>query len=345
MEADITLSSDPTGSLEIASYSYDRDGWTLGAGIETIIANDVSLKLEYRATSWDESRNIPIGGEAGIRFEDEALVQTFRGVLSWRPGAGGGNAAASANGGYETASADWTGFHFGAGGGYGASRQEGAIELFDRGPGGLVQVGPLDLYSIGASNDFGGDGWIGAVDGGYDLRLGSSWVVGVAGDYSWSGVESKTSIFGDVCYEFPLSGTNDSDDDCSTNVVSDTPDLTYTWTTGDSWSVIGRVGYLATPKTLVYGLGGYTHTDMNIDLSINSDPATIQLINNSYDRDGWTWGAGIETMIASNLSVKLEYRNTSWSESFTIPIGGDAGIKFSDDGMVQSVRAMLSWRM
>jgi len=344
MNANLSLNSDLTDSVELLSYEYDRDGWTYGGGIETIVANDVSLKLEYRATSWSESQDIPFYENAGIRFEDEAMIQTIRGVISWRPGAG--TVAASTNGAYETAAvADWTGFHVGAGFGYGASRQRGSVELFDNGPGGLLQVYPIDLYSIGASYDFGGDDWLGTVEGGYDLQLGSHFVVGISGDFTWQDVDSKTSIFGDVCYEYPLTGTNDADDDCSLNIVSDTPDLTYTWTTGDSWSVIGRIGYLATPQSLVYGLGGYTHTDMEIDLTINSDPATIPLFNNEYDRDGWTWGAGIETMIAANWSAKLEYRNTTWDESFTIPVGEEAGITFSDNAMVQSVRAVLSWRM
>jgi len=120
----------------------------------------------------------------------------------------------------EVVSYDWTGLHVGGGFGYGVARQTAGLELFDYSPGGLLQVGPIDLYSIGAEMDLGGDGWIGSVEAGYDVQLGN-FVVGIVGDYTFSGMQTQASIFGDVCYEYPFTGTSGADDDCSTNTVSD----------------------------------------------------------------------------------------------------------------------------
>jgi outer membrane immunogenic protein len=349
MDADITLHSIPTGSIQFAAYDYDRDGWTWGGGVEAMIGRDISAKLEYRNTSWSESQNISFGGPAGIRFTDEASIQTIRGVLSWRPGAGGGTVAdsASASGTAVASGSQWTGFHVGAGGGYGIARQTGTLELYDNDLGGLIQVGPIDLQSIGTSIELGGDGGLGTVEAGYDVELPNNIVIGIAGDYTWSGMDAQMSLFGGLCYEFPITGTNDADDDCSLNRVSETADLTYTLTTGDSWSIIGRAGYLVSPKTLFYGLAGYTSTAMEADLTL--DAAIVggsqTLVSYEYDRDGWTFGAGMETIFAQNLSLKFEYRNVSWTESRDIPFTDTAGIRFEDDAMVQSARAVVSWRM
>jgi outer membrane immunogenic protein len=347
MNADVTLNSDPTGSVELMSYDYDRDGWTWGLGLETLFAPNWSAKIEYRNTSWSEEETVG-GDPLGIRFWDEGMVQTVRGVVSYRFGAGASPyTAVSTNGdaGMVTA-ANWTGFHIGAGAGYGNSRNTGSIGIYDYSPGGLLQIYPIDLYSIGIEVDSGGDGAIGTVEGGYDFQIGNNFVIGVGADYTWSGIDSNAaSVFGDVCYEYPITGTSGADDDCSNNVVSDTPEIAYKIDTGDSWSVIGRAGFLVNPQTLIYGLGGYTHQDMKASVKLTSDPTGSIGPDFEFDRDGWTWGAGIESMLTSNLSAKVEYRNTTWQEEWDIPFGEDAGMFLSDDTMIQSIRAVISWRL
>jgi outer membrane immunogenic protein len=233
---------------------------------------------------------------------------------------------------------NWTGLHLGVGLGYGGAVHNSGVEIYDYTPGGLLQIGPFDLFSIGGELDFGGDGGLATVEGGYDYQINDKFVIGIMGDYTHNNIDTEISIFGDVCYEF-------YPDSCTTPVVDDTPDLTYTLSVGDSWSILGRAGYLVNPTTLFYGLGGYTHTTMNADLTLNSDPTgAIELLSYDYDREGLTFGAGIETMVSKNVSAKIEYRSTNWSAE---RIFGDSlqGIRLWDNSNVQSVRGVLSWRL
>ncbi len=342
MKADVDLSfnTDVTGPVneELASYSYERDAATFGMGIETFLRPGVTAKLEYRHTAWDNEEVFPIGGDTSFRFFDEATIQTMRAGLSYRFGAGGDGARMP-----KGMAIDWTGLRAGVTGGMGNVETNGQAEIFDYSPGGLFSTGPFDLYSIGAALDFGGDGLIGSFEVGYDYQIGSQFVVGIQADYTFSGMETEASIFGDVCYENP-----NGPDSCDINTPDETADLTYTLKTGDSWSIMGRAGWLANPDTLIYGLGGFTRTKMSGSVAINSMmvPASdSELLSYSYDRDGWTIGGGIETMLSPQLSAKLEYRNTMWTEDGGFDLGGpDAGINLSEDTMVQTFRTGLSWR-
>jgi len=113
----------------------------------------------------------------------------------------------------------WTGVHFGVGGGYGAAEHNVGADLGIYTDGGLGEIDTgdffpgdiegLDLYSIGASMDFGGKGAIGTLEVGYDQQFGK-FVLGLQADYTFSGIRTNGSIFGDVCYErvgFPTPAT------------------------------------------------------------------------------------------------------------------------------------------
>jgi len=89
MSAEMALTSSEFGSESFGSYGYDRNGLTVGAGIETMITNNLSAKLEYRATSWSNEEIFPTGVDSAIRFWDDSLVQTGRAVLSYRLGVNG----------------------------------------------------------------------------------------------------------------------------------------------------------------------------------------------------------------------------------------------------------------
>jgi len=91
----IGLPGDPSLTSEHDShYQYSwggwRDGVVVGAGVETLLTDAISLKMEYRYTNYDS-----FGGSDGIRdgyygveqvakFDPE--VHSIRGVVSWRFG-------------------------------------------------------------------------------------------------------------------------------------------------------------------------------------------------------------------------------------------------------------------
>ncbi len=242
----------------------------------------------------------------------------------------------------------WTGIHIGIGGGYGGVVHTIDPGIYDYAPGGLFQVGgpgpymdPLniegfDVFSIGNSLDMGGDGVIGTIEAGFDLQIGKRLVVGITGDYTVSRITSTISAWGDICYE---------PDDCDVPTVSDSPEVAFGFHTGNSFTVAGRFGLLTGPRTLVYGLAGYTWTGVYGVGSISSIPTgDISEATGTAYVGGFTFGAGIETLLSERLSAKLEYRGTLWS------VGGDTGgeqeglFAFADS-YVQTIRGTLSLRL
>lgn len=70
-----------------------------------------------------------------------------------------------------------------------------------------------------------------------------------------------------------------------------------------------RVGFKATPSTLVYAKGGYTNARYNL---LGRDGTTDYTTN--LDVDGWRVGAGVEQKLGSNTFAKVEYRYSNYSK-------------------------------
>ena len=157
-----------------ASYDFDLEGITVGGGIEFAIADNITMKLEYRYTSYEA---VDIISGPPVSLDASPNVQTIRATLSYRTGV-----VPAATGGFEEAK--WTGFHAGLGGGYGMVNHV------------------LDASSTlggGASLDFsgvGGEGFLGTAEIGADFQFGERFVVGIEGDYTLSGI--STDIDGSI---------------------------------------------------------------------------------------------------------------------------------------------------
>jgi len=61
-------------------------------------------------------------------------------------------------------------------------------------------------------------------------------------------------------------------------------------------SLGGRIGYLLTPSTLWYAMGGYTRATFDFEML------------GSFDFNGVFIGGGVETRLAGNWSLRGEYR-------------------------------------
>jgi outer membrane immunogenic protein len=142
------------------------------------------------------------------------------------------------------------------------------------------------------------------------------------------------------------------------------------------WTVGGRLGFLVTPRILLYGLGGYSQ--LRLDGEVNADfndpfwykpgPAlpssvSLQMPDNLH---GWTVGGGFETKLERRLSLKFEYR-CSHFDGNSASVSGATYDEFShygrfsktevqrlikenasmdlDDVDVQSVRVALVWKL
>jgi len=99
---------------------------------------------------------------------------------------------------------------------------------------------------------------------------------------------------------------------------------------GADGSIRGRIGYLVTPWTMVYGTGGIAFGSVSGSFSysaheIDSDCFGCASVTGggswSTTRVGATGGGGIETLIAPALTLRLEYRYTDLGNfSETVPL-------------------------
>jgi outer membrane immunogenic protein len=164
--------------------------------------------------------------------------------------------------------------------------------------------------ATGELKGFGGEGPLGTVEVGYDRQYGR-FVGGIFFDYDFTDIQSSASY--------------------STKYQSGSVTLKY----NDSWTVGGRVGYLIADNVLAYGLAGYTQANFSV-------PAG--LLNPT--RDGYTVGGGLETRLAGNWFLKVEYRYTDLSEKtlFNGLLDYCHSAKLTDQTDIQSGRLVLSYK-
>jgi opacity protein-like surface antigen len=133
-------------------------------------------------------------------------------------------------------------------------------------------------------------------------------------------------------------------------------DASLTTEIDNMWSIGGRIGFLSSPDTLLYGLLAYSQADVsaigNFTVT-NGAGATVASLTNEadLDADGITVGAGMETKLAEQMSLKFEYRYTDLdSGNLTgsgLVVPGVLGVTGSDldlEADIHSVRAVLVYR-
>jgi outer membrane immunogenic protein len=164
----------------------------------------------------------------------------------------------------------------------------------------------------GANIEFdglGGEGLLASAYGGLDFQFGSGFVVGIMADGTWSNIETTL------------------------NATAGGAALNASVRADVAWSVLGRLGYVATPSTLWYVGAGYTWQNFRSRLNAPGIAAT-----RDDNLDGLTLVSGVETMLVGNLSAKLEYRYSFFEEANFF--GGALGIKPT----MHTVRAGLSYK-
>jgi outer membrane immunogenic protein len=121
------------------------------------------------------------------------------------------------------------------------------------------------------------DTYTGGIFAGYDRKLSPSVVAGVEVGFDISGEDKVRSA-----------GTG--------TVTSLNPK--------HALSASARVGFLATPSTLVYARGGYE----NMRASITSEAAGKPTLRDTKSFDGWLLGGGVEHALTDSVSTRVEYR-------------------------------------
>lgn len=162
--------------------------------------------------------------------------------------------------------------------------------------GATASVTRLTAAVAGASaqTNEGGQGLLGGGFGGFDYQLSDQFVIGVLGEIVAANPQATLTTAAGGASAF----------------VNISPTF--------SWSAMGRLGWLATPATLLYAVGGYTGEAVNTNASAFAGGATATF--NSYNVfSGWTVGPGVEARIADGWSTKLEYRYSEYGTQTLLP--------------------------
>jgi outer membrane immunogenic protein len=182
------------------------------------------------------------------------------------------------------------------------------------------------------------NGFIGGGQIGHNWQVSPAGVVGVEADIQGIANSNKslTLTSATPVAQFPGFPLN--------QVATVTSRLDYLGT------VRGRVGLLATPSFLAYATtGGFAYGGVSASTSINQNLVSGGLGPYggagavSTTRAGWTAGAGLEWMCASNWSVKAEYLyvdlgTVNYGVSPLVSILSPAGTTFSSATATSSLR-------
>ena len=146
---------------------------------------------------------------------------------------------------------------------------------------------------------------IGGGQFGYNWKLSDRWVAGI-----------ETDIQGLADWQNASSASTSADVSGFAN-HSVVTYLTATKRVDFLGTLRGRVGYLVTPRLLVYGTGGFAYGYVHADTSIThhftgSGLGAIQTEFGSTSsvsrmQGGWTLGGGFEWMLSPSWSAKTEY--------------------------------------
>lgn len=190
---------------------------------------------------------------------------------------------------------NWTGIYLGGAGGAGA----------------LSNNVNASFGGASASANTGGQGLLGSVFAGADYQFTDRALVGVMGDLTWPGLQSTTSSVTGNAFASVNSRQN------------------------MTWSVLGRIGFLPTPSTLIYAAAGYTGATFTTTASAAAGGAFASVSQDST-LGGWTIGPGVEIRIADGWSTRIEYRYTQFGQASAY------GATFQPSN--QTVRAGLSYK-
>ena len=195
---------------------------------------------------------------------------------------------------------NWTGFYLGVQGGYGWDK--GSTSHSPSDPSFVDYfTPPFFVGEIPATSSITSKGFLGGIEGGYNHQYGQA-VFGLEADFSYSGIRGST--------------TNVSPQFAFTSSLTTADDKKLEW----FGTLRGRLGYLPAPWILAFVTGGlaygktaasttttafFANPGGNLDCSSNFPTCTAG--STSSVRAGWTLGAGFESFIARNWTVKAEY--------------------------------------
>lgn len=198
---------------------------------------------------------------------------------------------------------NWTGLYIGAhvGGGWGDS--DWVHRHCDCGGG---------AHGGGASAD--GSGFLGGVQVGYNYQFAPNWLIGVEGQFSWTGIDGDASW--------------------THNQEPHTASFGINWVT----TLGPRLGYIYGPG-FFYVKGGVAWADIDYNHTHMS-----HAVSGSATDTGWFVGAGIEHSLWSQWSVKFEYNYIDLGSKDVALTGGNHHVTFNVDQQIHIVKAGINFR-
>jgi outer membrane immunogenic protein len=215
----------------------------------------------------------------------------------------------------------WTGFYVGGNGGYSWGRANtsltetstttttATIATITGGP--IASATVVGAPVVFMANDRARmNGGLGGFQAGYNWQV-NGWVWGIEGDFQGTG-ERGGSTF---C--FTLGGP------CG--VATGTADYRLRW----FGTLRGRAG-VAWDRVLLYATGGLAVGQIRADYTDSiaaglTTPAAVATASTNVTRAGWVIGAGIESALSDNWSVKVEYLHVDLGSFGGVANGTTAG--------------------
>jgi outer membrane immunogenic protein len=335
-----TLVPDTRGAGSVQST---RSGWTVGAGVETMLWAGWSAKLEYLYLNLGSTAyGFTSVGPAGQLVDAQTITMPMndhiiRAGLNYRFGTTGNSLVPVYNKVppvYATPAAHaWTGLYVGGNiGGSGARNHSSELQLLS----GLPLANSSEQFTLAPA------GWLGGGQIGYNWQQpGSPWVLGVEADFQWTNQQDSVCL--QACGPGGFQGEN----------------IFVRVEQRLNWFYTARVrGGHARNGWLWYVTGGaawgrVTESDAQLDLlggfTFPAGP-TAGAATFSNIRSGWTVGAGVEAMLWAGWSAKLEYLYVdlgSTTHAFTLfsPAGVPIGSETISSQMKDNViRAGLNYK-
>ena len=182
--------------------------------------------------------------------------------------------------------------------------------------GGGMGFGRINAAAGGASNSFdgAGQGLLGGFFAGGDYQFSPQALVGVMGDFTWTSLQSALTI------NAPGGGS-----------------ASLSAAANRQWSVMGRIGYLPVPSTLLYAAAGFTQVNVHATASAVLPGGAMPFASSDTTLNGFTVGPGIETVITGGWTTRLEYRFSQFEQK-------DLAIGVNMQPSNHTIRAGLSYK-
>jgi outer membrane immunogenic protein len=278
----------------VISHSTNKLGWTIGGGAEAMLSGNWLVRGEYRYADYGVIGNSDVRadaiGTALVSYDLHAKTHTATLGVAYRFGEAANSPVVAAS---SLPAASWTGPYVGLGAGFRSTRTDMSVTSTNFPCAireGCISSEPLNDTRARVAPYVG-----------WNWQFAPQWVAGVEGDF---GFADKTTAFNGLYYPWtPARGLGVMEDQFSVK-------------TGWDANLRGRIGFLATPRTLLYLTGGASWLQVETESRCGTSIAgvcrpgamTLAIIAHGDTRLGWTAGGGFETRLWRNWLARAEYR-------------------------------------